>query len=99
MIALVLAAAVATSPLQGPSGDCASPSVKTAGPAKGLGLRKLGDLPDALEIRAVMRSVGGCQYQDVIRFHASTPGPTYPPGTLAPVGGGIEPATPAAEVH
>jgi hypothetical protein len=96
MLPLILAAAVAGAPLKAPP-DCSPPQVKTLAPAEPPQTRKLGELPDAMQIRAVMRSIGGCQYQDVARFHVSTPGPYYPSGTLAPVDGGIEPVTPTDE--
>ena len=93
MIALVLAAALAGSA----PGSCVQPLMTTAGPAGPVRAQKLGELPDALAIRAVLRTVGACPYQDVIRFDVSKPGPSYPVGTLAPVGGGIEePVTPTA---
>ncbi len=96
MLPLILAATVVTTP-PSPPPQCAPPQVRTLQPAVRPRVQKLGELPDALAIRAVMRSVGGCQYQDVMRFHVSTPGPFYPSGTLAPVGGGLEPAVPTDE--
>jgi hypothetical protein len=89
MLPLILAAAVATTAPAPPPPDCSPPQVKTAAPSPTQSVQKLADLPDALAIRAVLRSVGGCSYQDVMRFHVSTPGPYYPSGTLAPVEGGM----------
>jgi hypothetical protein len=71
-----------------PPPDCAPPQVKTLQPAERPQVQQTTKLPDALEIRAVLRSVNGCQYQDVIRFSVTEPGPYFPSGTLAPVGGG-----------
>ena len=96
MIALVLAAAVATSPLK-TDPSCASAPVQTTAPSGQVHVQKLAELPDAPAIRAVLRDVDGCPYQDVIRFHASTGGPAWPSGTLVPAAGKIEPATPTSD--
>ena len=95
MIALVLAAAVATSPLK-TTPACAPGQVRTTAPSGQVHAQALAELPDAMAIRAVLRDVDGCPYQDVIRFHASAGGPALPSGTLVPAAGKIEPATPAS---
>ena len=97
MLSLVLAAAVATAAPAPPQPDCSPPQVKTLQPAVRPQVQQTTKLPDALEIRAVLRSVNGCQYQDVIRFSVSKPGPYYPSGTLAPVDRGmVDQAVPTA---
>jgi hypothetical protein len=99
MIAFVLAAAV-VAPLQTPPArPCAPPLMSTQAPAAPPRARKLGELPDAMAIRAVMRQVGGCPYMDVIRFKVSQESPSYPSGTLAPAGGRVEPAVPTGDGH
>ncbi len=94
MIPLILAATIAIPPvvierqtfLGQQAANCQLPrSAPTADGAAPTRTRKLGDLPDANAIRAVIRKVDGCQYQDVIRYQVSKAGPTYPSGTLAPV--------------
>jgi hypothetical protein len=71
-----------------PAHDCRSGEHLAKSPARSPGIKKLGDLPDANEIRAVYRTVSGCPMADVTRFHVSTPGGTVPGGVLVPIGGG-----------
>jgi hypothetical protein len=95
MIPLILAATVVTVATPPPSADCRLPrAAATAAPAPPMLSRKLGELPDANAIRAVIRRVDGCQYQDVIRYQVSRAGPTYPSGTLAPVQDRVAPVQP-----
>jgi hypothetical protein len=58
--------------------------VQSPSPPPASGFRKLGELPDANEIRAVLRMVDGCPMVEVIHFHVSTPGGYVPGGVLVP---------------
>ena len=58
----------------------------------------LASLPDANEVRLVLRKVDGCDYQEITRFNVSTGGPALAHSVLVPAGrGAIEPAQPAAQ--
>ena len=105
MLSFALAALVAPLSLGAPAlPDCplAKPtSTASAEPAR---LQKLADLPDANEVRLVLRKVGGCDYQEVTRFRVSIPasdrlrGPDGSPlgSVLVPDGARVMPAAPEA---
>ncbi len=65
--------------------------------------QRLADLPDANVVLTVVRSVGGCSYQQVVGFNVSTHAPAQAGGmqvpgwrgTLIPDGARLTPATPA----
>ena len=65
--------------------------------------QRLAELPDANVVLAVMRSVGGCSYQQVVGFNVSTHAPAQASGihvpgwrgTLIPDGAKLSPAMPA----
>ncbi len=66
--------------------------------------QRLADLPDANAVLAVVRSVGGCNYQQVVGFNVSSHAPAVARGiqvpgwrgTLIPDGAKLTPATSAA---
>jgi hypothetical protein len=99
MLPLVLAVAIAAYP-QAPPPGTACPLAPTAPTAFGgeVQPRRLGDLPDANEVRLVLRTVNGCAYQEVTRFNVSSGGGTVPPGgsALVPDGARVTPAAPAS---
>ncbi len=105
MHALILAAAVTA--LQGapgqPAPDChAHPQITSSTTPPPVHAQTLGSLPDANEVRAVLRSVDGCSYQEVVGFNVSTHAPAPAgglhvqgwSGTLMPDGARVIPATP-----
>ena len=105
MHALILAAAITVVhvPQDLARPDCL-PRPQVVSGAAPLGAQRLGSLPDANEVRAVLRTVNGCSYQEVVAFNVLThaPGPTdgrHVPGwsgTLIPDGAHLTPATPAS---
>ena len=98
MIALVLAAALAAKLPQPAPAPCPHPVMRTDHAGPQAQAQKLADLPDAAEIRAVIRRIGGCDYMDVLRFNVSDPSsPALPHVVRVPAGGAIEPAKPTAD--
>lgn len=97
MTPLILAVTMMSVQPAAPAPECrlprASPTAQPGAPPRS---RRLADMPDANAIRAVLRTVDGCQYQDVIRYQVGKAGPTYPPGTLAPVQDRVTKAEPTA---
>ena len=105
MHALILAAVVTMAPTpSGPTAlDCvARQQIPTAG-AQPPRVQRLGSLPDANQVRAVLRTVNGCSYQEVVGFNVSTHAPAHVDGlhvpglsgTLIPDDARVTPATPA----
>ncbi len=77
---------------------CAPRTTAAASPSAPARARKLGELPDANSVLAVLVTVDGCPYQVITRFKVSSPGPFYARGVLAPAGGGgVEPARPTSD--
>ena len=106
MHALVLATTFMVFHGATPSHDCRLPQAVATASRAAAQVRRLGDLPDANEVLAVQRRIGGCDYQQVTRANVSGKGQVelqglHVPGlrgVLVPSGGGaIEPATPASD--
>ena len=91
MTPLILAVAVASVTPGPPPATCSLPKATPSHSQSPARARKLAVLPDANAIRAVLRTVDGCAYQDIIRLQVSRAGPVYPSGTLAPVQDRIAP--------
>jgi hypothetical protein len=88
---------------------CPPPAaIVTKGPGFS-GPQKLTQVPDANLMLAVLRRVDGCDYQQVVRFHVSSPGAQTTldlsgartikglDGVLVPSGVAIEPLKPTGE--
>ena len=73
----VLAAATAATAAQAAAACKATPPQPAAAPSPLIAFRaqRLDQLPDARSIRAVVRTVDGCQYLDVLRERVSTASP------------------------
>ena len=71
MHALVLAATIMAFHVPSPSHDCRSPQAAPTASKAAVLPRKLGDLPDANEVLAVQRRIGGCDYLQVTRANVS----------------------------
>ena len=97
MLPFVLAAAVSALPAGAPPAHpCPAPPPTLAASTAPPRLQKLADLPDANQLLLVIRSVGGCFYQQVVRFKVSTPGSApSPQGVLVPDGARVMPTAPA----
>ena len=105
MHALILAAVVTIAPTPtGPTTlDCLARQQIPASTVQPLRAQRLGSLPDANEVRAVLRTVNGCPYQEVVGFNVSTHAPAPAgglhlngwTGTLIPDDARATPATPA----
>jgi hypothetical protein len=107
MIALAFAATL-TVVFPPPKPDCRLPPTANTAFVGHKPMRKLGEAPDANEILAVQRSIGGCDFQQVVRTGVSTPGVRVPQGlhveglvgVLVPSGNAaVEPAKPTGEPH
>ena len=106
MHALILAAVVTIAPTpSGPTAlDCLGRQQIPTSSAQPLRAQRLGSLPDANEIRAVLRTVNGCSYQEVVGFNVSTHAPAPAgglhlngwTGTLVPDGARATPTTHAS---
>ena len=106
MHALILAAVVTIAPTpRGPTAlDCGARQQIPTSAVQPLHAQRLGSLPDANEVRAVLRTVNGCSYQEVVGFNVSTHAPAPDgglhlngwKGTLIPDDARVSPATPAS---
>jgi hypothetical protein len=110
MLSLVFAVAVATTPLAAPAHPCSLPVTAPTGNHAPQAVQKLGDLPDANMVLAVVRRVDGCDYQQIVGVHVSGRDGLQKPcampgaitvkgldGVLAPIGGGVEPVHPTTD--
>jgi hypothetical protein len=96
MLPLVLAAGLSVLTAAPRSLPCPAPPQTPTAFIAPLRPRKLADLPDANHVLLVLRNVGGCVYQQVVRFKVSTPGSQpLPQGVLVPDGAQVQPAAPA----